>query len=274
MLRHSATQENLTRLREMGYTVLPPEEGELASGLSGPGRLPEISSIIKVVSDVLESAHHDLRGKKILVTAGPTYEPIDPVRFIGNRSSGKMGFSLANAAAQRGASVTLVAGRVSLPTPRNVRRVDVESSEEMLQAVIRQSKKVDAVIMAAAVSDFAPVKFTPTKIRKEQLNGELFNLELKKTKDVLKELTRKNPQSVVVGFALETRDGVRNAKKKMREKKLDLIILNNPTQRGAEIGGDTNVVTIIAKSGSIERLKKMHKFDVANRILDRISKLL
>ena len=274
MLQHSATQENLTRLREIGYTVLPPEEGELASGLSGPGRLPEISSIVKAVSDVLSSAHHDLRGKKILVTAGPTYEPIDPVRFIGNRSSGKMGFSLANAAAQRGASVTLVAGRVSLPTPRNVRRVDVESSDEMLQAVIRQSRKVDAVIMAAAVSDFAPVKFTPTKIRKETLNGELFDLKLKKTKDVLKELTRKNQHSVVVGFALETRDGIRNAKKKLKDKKLDLIILNNPTQRGAEIGGDTNVVTIISKSGNIERLKKMHKFDVANRILDRISKML
>ncbi|TLY30209.1 MAG: hypothetical protein E6K56_07145 [Ignavibacteria bacterium] len=184
-----------------------------------------------------------------------------------------MGFSLANAAAQRGATVTLVAGRVSLPTPRNVRRVDVESSEEMLHAVIRQSRKVDAVIMAAAVSDFAPVKFTPAKIRKEQVNGELL-LELKKTKDVLKELTRKNQQSVVVGFALETSDGVRNAKRKLREKKLDLIVLNNPTQRGAEIGGDTNVVTIISKSGNIERLKKMHKFDVANRILDRISKLL
>jgi phosphopantothenoylcysteine decarboxylase/phosphopantothenate--cysteine ligase len=274
MLQHSATQENLTHLREMGYTVLPPEEGELASGLSGPGRLPEISSIVKTVSDVLASAHQDLRGKKILVTGGPTYEPIDPVRFIGNRSSGKMGFALANAAVQRGATVTLVAGRVALPTPRNVRRVDVETSVEMLQAVMRLSRRADAVIMAAAISDFAPVKFTPTKIRKEALDGEHLHLELKKTKDVLKELTLRNQQSIFIGFALETRDGVRNAKKKLREKRLAFIVLNNPNQRGAEIGGDTNVVTIISKSGKIERLKKMHKFDVANRILDRLSKLL
>jgi phosphopantothenoylcysteine decarboxylase/phosphopantothenate--cysteine ligase len=274
MLLNRATQDNLTRLREIGYIVLPPEEGELASGLVGPGRLPEIVSIVNAVGEVLDSAQTDLKGKKILVTAGPTREPIDPVRYLGNRSSGKMGFALANAAALRGADVTLVSGPVSLPTPRHVRRIDVESAAQMSRAVAGEAPKANAVIMAAAVADFAPAKVSPSKIKKETLNGQGMEIRLKRTADILGDLAKKKHRAVVVGFALETENGLRNAKLKLKGKKLDMIVLNNPLTDGAGFNTDTNVVTIIPKSGKVERLKKMPKFDVANRILDRVSKLL
>ncbi len=274
MLLNSATQGNLTRLRELGYTVLPPEEGELASGLTGPGRLPEIAAIVHGVEEILDSARSDLKGKKILVTAGPTREAIDPVRYLGNRSSGKMGFALANAAALRGADVTLIAGSVSLPTPRHVRRIDVESAAQMSRAVAGEAGKANAVIMAAAVADFAPVKAAASKIKKEQLDGESMTLRLKRTPDILGELANRKHRAVVVGFALETDNGLRNAKSKLKGKKLDMIVLNNPLTDGAGFNTDTNVVTIITKSGKVERLKKMPKFDVAHRILDRVAKLL
>ena len=157
MWHHRATQEHVTRLRELGYLVLQPEEGELASGLTGPGRLPELDVIIRALDAALEHANDDLKGKNILVTAGPTREPLDPVRFIANRSSGKMGFAIANAAAQRGAKVTLVTGRVHLPTPRNVHRIDIETAEEMYEAALHHKNNKDVIIMAAAVGDFAPV---------------------------------------------------------------------------------------------------------------------
>ncbi len=274
MLRHSATQENLTRLRELGYTVLPPEEGELASGLTGPGRLPEITAIVRAVDEVLDSARRDLLGKKILVTAGPTREALDPVRFLGNRSSGKMGFALANAAALRGAEVTLVAGSVSMPAPRNVRRIDVETADQMLGAVTKEFGKAHALIMAAAVSDFKPAQFSRGKIKKEKLGLDGMTIRLKRTPDILGTLSAKKHRAVIVGFALETDHGLRNAKTKLKEKKLDLIVLNNPLTDGAGFNTDTNVVTIISKSGKVERLAKMPKFDVANRILDRLAKML
>jgi phosphopantothenoylcysteine decarboxylase/phosphopantothenate--cysteine ligase len=274
MLRHTATQENLTRLRELGYTVLPPEEGELASGLTGPGRLPEVAAIVRAVDEILGSARRDLQGKRILVTAGPTREAIDPVRFLGNRSSGKMGFALANAAALRGAEVTLVSGSVSLPAPRNVRRVDVETAGQMLAAVTKELGKAHALIMAAAVSDFKPAQVSRGKLKKETFGDDGMTLRLKRTPDILAALAGKKPGAVMVGFALETDYGLRNAKTKLKEKKLDLIVLNNPLTKGAGFNTDTNVVTIISKSGKVERLAMMPKFDVANRILDRVSKLL
>ncbi|HEY6190767.1 MAG TPA: bifunctional phosphopantothenoylcysteine decarboxylase/phosphopantothenate--cysteine ligase CoaBC [Bacteroidota bacterium] len=274
MLRHSATQENLTRLRELGYTVLPPEEGELASGLTGPGRLPEISAIVRALDEVLGSARRDLRGKRILITAGPTREAIDPVRFLGNRSSGKMGFALANAAALRGAEVTLVSGAVSIPAPRNVRLIGVETADQMLGAVTKEFGKSHALIMAAAVSDFKPAQISRGKIKKEKLGTDGMTLRLERTPDILGTLSAKKHGAVVVGFALETDNGLRNAKTKLKEKKLDLIVLNNPLTDGAGFNSDTNVVTIISKSGKVERLAKMQKFDVANRILDRLSKML
>ena len=274
MWANPTTQENVERLRELGVFVLPPDEGELASGLVGPGRLPEVETIVKFVENVLKKTHRNLEGKKILITAGPTYEPIDAVRFISNRSSGKMGFAIANAAVLRGADVTLVTGPVNLQTPRNVSRIDVETAEEMLKVVESHFSKQDAVIMAAAVADFTPSRPAEGKIKKEDLQGERINVELERTRDILESLGEKKDGKVLVGFALETDDEVRNAKEKLKRKNLDFIVLNNPLVEGAGFGVDTNVVSIIDKSGAVEKLPKLSKFDVANIILDRVAEIL
>ncbi len=273
MYLNPVTLQNLTVLQERGFLVLPPDEGEHASKLKGPGRLPEVESIIIFLDNVLSQHHLDLKKKKILVTAGPTYEAIDPVRFIGNRSSGKMGFALANAAAQRGADVTLVSGPVSLQTPRNVKRIDVESARQMCEATIRYAKPADAVIMAAAVADFTPVSPAKQKIKKQKDSGGL-ELRLTNTEDILRTLGAHNRGTVLVGFALETTDEVKNANEKLKSKNLDFIVLNSMSDDGAGIGSDANTVTILHKNGRTERLKKLPKFDVANAILDRVKKLL
>lgn len=273
MFQNPVTLNNVSILRARGYFILPPEEGEHASGLQGPGRFPEIESVIRFIDDVLQKAHHDLQAKRILVTAGPTYETIDPVRFIGNRSSGKMGFALANAAALRGAEVTLVSGPVALETPRNVKRVNVESAREMYDAVIAHAKKADAVIMAAAVADFTPQSSGKQKIKKQKDHDKL-QLKLTATADILKSLGEKKNGKVLVGFALEIGEGLRNAKEKLVKKKLDLIVLNTLGDEGAAFGSDTNVVTIIDKQGKVEKLPRLHKFDVANEILNRLKALL
>ena len=269
MWHHPSTQENVLALKLLGYRVLPPEEGELASGLTGPGRLPEIAVMIAALEETLSRTRDDLKGKRVLVTAGPTYEPIDPVRFIGNRSSGKMGFAIANAAVQRGATVTLIAGNIQHKTPRNVRRIDVGTAAEMYDAVMANRRKQDLIIMSAAVADFTPIKPSSKKLKKAGANDGRLVLELAATKDILKEVGEKNAGAVLVGFALETHDGVKHAKEKLKAKKLDLIVLNNPRERGAGFGTDTNVVTIISRSGKVERLPKMSKFEVANELLDR-----
>ena len=170
MYINPVTQQNVNRLQERGFFIVPPQEGEHASGLKGPGRLPEIQTILETIERVLDKSVQDLKGKSLLVTAGPTHEPIDPVRFIGNRSSGKMGFAVANAAALRGAKVTLISGPVHLETPRNVERVDVETAQQMHDAIFQRSSGVDAVIMAAAVADYAPEQSAPNKIKKESGN--------------------------------------------------------------------------------------------------------
>ena len=273
MYLNPITQQNLSTLRERGYAVIPAGEGEHASGLKGPGRLPEIDAILHFVAGVLDKTHLDLKAKKILVTAGPTYEPIDPVRFIGNRSSGKMGFALANAAALRGAVVTLVAGPVQLETPRNVHRINVQSAEEMQKAVSAEAKKADAVVMAAAVADFTPQVPARNKIKKDSKNKDL-DLHLIATHDILASLGRKKNGAVLVGFALETENELAHAKEKLKNKNLDMIVLNSLADEGAGFGVDTNVVTIIEQSGHTEKLKKMTKFDVANEILNRVKNLL
>jgi phosphopantothenoylcysteine decarboxylase/phosphopantothenate--cysteine ligase len=271
MWNHSATQGNVSALRSMGYDILPPVEGELASGLVGPGRLPELGAIMKAVDELLSRADQDLKGRKILVTAGPTQEAIDPVRYIGNRSSGKMGFALATVAVRRGADVTLITGRVHLPTPRNVKRIDVVSAREMFQAVTKAAPRKDAIIMAAAVADFTPASVLPRKLKK---SGAALTLELKETVDILAHLGARKGAAVLVGFALETHNGVANAVKKLKAKHLDFILLNNPLQEGAGFDADTNVVTLIARTGKVERLRKMSKFDVAWAILDKVAKKL
>ncbi len=273
MYLNEATQKNLSVLRERGHHILLPAEGELASGLVGSGRLPEADAIMAFVESIIEKTPLDLKEKKILVTAGPTYEPIDPVRFIGNRSSGKMGFAIANAAAQRGADVTLISGPVALGTPKNVSRVDVETAEQMLNAVTKHAKKCDAIIMSAAVADYAPKKPASNKIKKNESTHGL-TLELQPTSDILRGLGAKKDSTVLVGFALETQDEVKNAKEKLQKKNLDFIVLNSTRDEGSAFGSDTNVVTIISKNGKTEKLFRMPKFDVAVEILNRVAKLL
>ncbi len=274
MYLNEATQENLTLLREHGCHILPPVEGELASGLVGPGRLPEPDAIIAFVESIVKKTSRDLQGRKILVTAGPTHEPIDPVRFIGNRSSGKMGFAIANAAAQRGASVTLITGPVVLATPKNVSRIDVETAEQMRQAVMIQAKKSDAVIMSAAIADYTPKKPAVNKIKKDESPTSGLTLELKPTSDILRDLGSKKNGAILIGFALETQNELANAKEKLRKKNCDLIVLNSTRDEGSAFGSKTNVVTLIGKNGKVEKLSKMSKFDVATEILNRLVKLL
>lgn len=271
MYRHDATRANIAVLRERGCLVVEPEEGELASGLSGPGRLPEVAVLLKGLESVLQNARSDLEGTRMLVTAGPTQEPIDPVRYLGNRSSGKMGFAIARAAAQRGATVTLVSGPVDRETPRNVRRVDVRTAVEMHDAVLREFEHSDVLVMAAAVADFAPVQVAPSKIKRDAVTGERLTLELKRNPDILKALGTAKGERLVVGFALETEAEEENARRKLEAKHLDLIVINNPTREGSGFGSDTNIVALLTPGGRIERLPRMPKIDVAHAILDRVA---
>jgi phosphopantothenoylcysteine decarboxylase/phosphopantothenate--cysteine ligase len=273
MYLNPVTQNNLTSLKERGYIVIPPVEGELASGLSGPGRLPEIKIIIETIGKILDQSHQDLKKKRILVTAGPTYEAIDPVRFVGNRSSGKMGFAIANAAAQRGAEVTLVAGPTHLETPRNVTRIDVESAQEMLTAVLAHTKKTDAIIMAAAVADYRPANPAKHKIKKHS-SSKALELQLEATTDILAMLGKKKRSMTLVGFALETKDELAGAKEKLRKKNLDLIVLNSFGKQNRVFGSNLNTVAMIDKRGKVEQLPIMPKFDIANKILNKIKTLL
>jgi phosphopantothenoylcysteine decarboxylase/phosphopantothenate--cysteine ligase len=273
MYRNDVTQQNVALLRERGCVIIEPESGELASGLSGPGRLPEIDVVVQSLCRVLEHAHRDLEGKKVLVTAGPTQEPIDPVRYIGNRSSGKMGFALATAAAQRGADVTLISGPVQLATPRNVRRIDVGTAAEMERAVMREFPSTDLLVMAAAVADFAPVTTSAQKVKRESITGDRWAVELRRNPDILKNAGERKTHQILVGFALETEMGLGSARNKLVAKHLDAIVLNNPLDEGAGFGADTNVVTLITAAGAVEQLPKMSKFEVAHSILTRIVSL-
>lgn len=273
MWEHDATQYNISVLKNRGCFIIPPETGELASGLVGAGRLPEPETIVEFVDSVLEKTPRDFVGKKILVTAGPTYEPIDPVRFIGNRSSGKMGFALANAAALRGADVTLITGPVSLGTPKNVQRIDVETADQMHSAVMNLFPHHHILIMAAAVADYTPVEVAEHKIKKLGSHAHGISIELRTTPDILHSVAEKKTDQIVVGFALETTNELEHAKQKLEKKKLDMIVLNSMNDEGATFGVDTNVVTVIEKNGTVTTLLKMQKFDVAVEILNRIKKL-
>ena len=241
MFKNESTQDNLNTLTKRGIHVIEPDEGELASGLEGKGRMKEPEDIVVFLNEYLLSKA-TLRGKKILVSAGPTYELIDPVRFIGNHSSGKMGFAIAEEAALRGASVTLVTGPVHLTTPDQVSRKDVVSAEEMKNTILHYFDDSDVLIMAAAVADYKPKVVSDEKIKKK--DAEL-SLELVKTDDILKEIVKNKKQQFVVGFALETNNEQENAKQKLVQKNLDAIVLNCLNDSGAGFGHDTNKVTII-----------------------------
>jgi phosphopantothenoylcysteine decarboxylase/phosphopantothenate--cysteine ligase len=274
MWRHAATQQNIATVRQRGCSVIEPEEGELASGLSGPGRLPEAATIVAFLEAVLARRVRDLAGKTVLVSAGPTQEPIDPVRYVGNRSSGKMGFAIARAAAERGAEVVLVAGPVDLETPVRTRRIDVETAVQMQEVLEREFAAADILVMAAAVADFSPALVSAAKIKRENLSGDRLVVELKKNPDILRGLGQRKKRQLLVGFALETENGIENAGRKLAEKNLDAIVLNDPTLEGAGFGSDTNVVTILTADGKSTQLPKMPKIDVAHALFDRVVPLL
>jgi phosphopantothenoylcysteine decarboxylase/phosphopantothenate--cysteine ligase len=274
MFLNETTQRNIALLRESGCHVIAPDSGELASGLSGPGRLPEVDRLVHELEGLLGKAQKDYTGKKVLVTAGPTHEPIDPVRFLSNRSSGKMGFAVAAAAAHRGAEVTLISGPVTLRTPLTVKRIDVETARDMATAVTAEFTATDLLVMSAAVADFAPAQTAPHKLKRERQPDGAMTLALSANPDILQSLAGQKKSRVVVGFALETDDGVANAQAKLKAKNLDLIVLNNPLDEGAGFGEDTNVVTLLGPGETPKRLPKMAKIDVAHAILSRVRPLL
>ncbi len=272
MYRSTSSQENIEKLREGGVRTIGPERGELASGLVGEGRMTEPADIVDRLSSEL-LLDSKLNGKQVLVTAGPTQEPIDPVRFISNHSSGKMGFAIAREAAARGARVVLVAGPVhlELDTP-GVERIDVVTAHEMAEACRKHSSSSDVVIMSAAVADHRPAKAADTKLKKDQMAG---SIALERTEDILQDIgANKHEGQLLVGFALETDNEAANAAKKLQEKNLDLLVLNSLRKKGAGFGHDTNQVTLFTRGTDPQDLPLMTKVEVAGVILDRLELLL
>ena len=261
MYENKIVQHNIEKLKKIGYCFIGPNEGELACGYEGKGRLAPVEDIIDATEECLVSK--DLKGEKILVTAGPTREAIDPVRFISNPSSGKMGYAIARAARRRGAEVVLVSGPSYLAPPRGVTFIKTVTAEEMAEAAMRHYPQSTIVIMAAAVSDYRPKISHRRKVKKEDAK---FTIELERTQDILKEMGNKKRGQFLVGFALETEDMLANAKKKLKEKKLDLIVANDPTS----FDGEVTQVTVIEREGVVETLPSLSKNEAAERILDRV----
>lgn len=267
MYENPITQRNIATLRKFGIFVLEPEEGDLACGYSGKGRFPEPRIIVEHIKVIL-GKDGDLKDKRFLITAGPTREPIDPVRFITNHSSGKMGYALAEKAIQRGARVILISGPTNLTPPIGLEEfISINTAEEMYNAVMKYYADVDVVIKSAAVADYAPEEIKHEKIKKQGLN---LTLELKKNPDILQELGNKKETQVLIGFAAETDNVTANAQDKLKRKNLDFIVVNDLTEAGAGFAGDTNIVKILHRDGRIESLPKMLKRDLANEILDRV----
>ncbi|WP_298000087.1 bifunctional phosphopantothenoylcysteine decarboxylase/phosphopantothenate--cysteine ligase CoaBC [uncultured Phascolarctobacterium sp.] len=266
MYQNPATQENIAKLQERGVTVMPPAVGHLACGTSGPGRLPEPQQIVEFMSAFFAGREGDLRGLRVLVTAAGTREPIDPVRYVGNRSSGKMGYAVAQMAAERGADVLLISGPSALAAPPNVRVVNVETTNEMLEACLAAYGDVDIVIKAAAVADYRPRDVADQKIKKK--TDDALTVVMDKNPDILKTLGAKKEQQVLVGFAAETQNLLANAREKVVKKNLDMIVANDVTAAGAGFNSDTNIVKFLFANGDVRELEQMPKVDVANRILD------
>ena len=270
MYAHPSTQRNLERLRSYGNIIIEPQSGFLASGLEGKGRMDEPDNIVKVLDRFFYDKKNELKGKRIMITAGPTYEKIDPVRFIGNYSSGKMGFALAEECARRGAEVTLVSGPVSMECSEGIRRIDVESCQEMYEAAKTEFEGCDAAILCAAVADFKPEQPSATKIKR---GGDNLVVRLSPTHDIAAELGRmKRGSQRLVGFALETDNEDANARGKLERKHFDFIVLNSTRNEGTTFRTDDNQVKIIS-SGSVNEYPKKKKADVACDIIDELSKL-
>jgi len=270
MWEHAATRENVQILSARGVHVVAPDEGYLACGMTGAGRLAGLEAITEAVLEVLGS-RRDLENETVLVTAGPTCEDLDPVRFLTNRSSGRMGYALAEAAARRGAHVVLVSGPVSLETPPGAERVDVRTTEQMHRAVLENLDRATVVIMAAAVADYRPVASQESKLKRAA--GRL-TIEFEPTADILADVSRRKGERIVVGFAAETEQVAGHARRKLRDKAADLIVANDVTAPGAGFDHDTNVVTLFGANGREQALPKMTKLQVAHRILDQVVELL
>jgi phosphopantothenoylcysteine decarboxylase/phosphopantothenate--cysteine ligase len=274
MYKNQAVQDNLKKVKEYGYTVMNPDSGDLACGVSGQGRLPEIDQIYAEIKKLL-FPKQDLLGKRLMVNAGTTCEDIDPVRFIANRATGKMGFAIAQDALARGADVILVCGNSPLDPPPGVKFIPVWGAQEMCEVMHQYQPVCDIIIGAAAVGDFRTKTMAEQKIKKTNDASEELVLTLTGTPDILKTLGQnKKTAQIMVGFAAETENIITNAKKKLESKNLDFIVANDVTMEGAGFANDTNIVTFISRNGEIESLPKMSKQDVATAILDKVVKLL
>ena len=270
MYQHVVVQENLARLRDRGVHIVGPASGELASGLTGPGRLVEPPEIVEAIEKLL-ALTRDLAGEVVLVTAGPTREPLDPVRYLSNRSSGKMGYAIAEAAAARGARVILVSGPTALTPPPGVDVIHVETAQQMHDAVLAKLHAATVVIKAAAVADYRPKQVAGRKIKKDEAVPEV---RLEPTPDILAEVGKRKERRILVGFAAETEDLVANARKKLQRKNLDLMVANDVSQPGAGFDSDTNAVKILDAQGGVEEIHLQAKRSVADRVLDRVVGLL
>lgn len=270
MYAHPSTQRNLTLLQSYGNHVIPAEEGELASGLSGAGRMAEPEHIVEAISGHFAHISSSLRGKKALITAGPTYEAIDPVRFIGNHSSGKMGFAIAHSLAKRGAQVTLIAGPSHQPTPEGVERINVTSAQEMYEQATSLFPTFDLGVLAAAVADYRPATVADQKIKK---SDDSLTMQLIKNPDIAQSLGRQKKESqCLVGFALETENAEENARGKLSRKNLDIIVLNSPSEEGTGFGHNTNRITILSPNTKPLYFELKPKNKVAEDIVDEIEK--
>ena len=271
MHEHDTTKHNLARLSEIGNIIMEAQIGELASGLFGKGRMEEPEIIFTKIKDYIKDGL-SLSGKRVLITAGPTFEQIDPVRFIGNNSSGKMGYELAEKAKGLGASVVLVSGPTNLSVSKDIQLISVRSSEQMYHAVLDNNKDIDIIIMAAAVADYTPKDIQKNKIKKKQDN---LSIDLVSTKDILESVGKnKADNQLLIGFALETDNEELNAKKKVIRKNLDFIVLNSLNDKGAGFGHDTNKITIIDKNNNVEKYELKSKSEVATDIFNKIISLL
>ena len=268
MFENQIVQDNIKKLASYGYNFIMPSEGRLACGDVGRGKLTDINLIFDEIVRLALLKDADMSGKKIVISAGATIEKIDPVRFLTNHSTGKMGFALAKAAHLRGAEVTLVAGHNQCTAINGINRINTESAEDMRSAVLSYAKDADIIIMSAAVADFKPKYFSDEKIKKS--GSDSMTLELVRNPDILKELGYKyGDTKTIIGFAMETQNLLENAQKKCRDKKVDFIVANNLRTEGAGFGTDTNVATILDKNGSILELPKMTKYELANIILSK-----
>jgi phosphopantothenoylcysteine decarboxylase / phosphopantothenate---cysteine ligase len=265
MYENPILQENIRKLRRIGYHFMEPAEGYLACGYEGKGRLPEPEKILEEIRSLLRKK--DLLGERFLITAGPSREPLDPVRYISNRSSGKMGYALARAAVRRGAGVVLVSGPSAIEPPSAVRLIPVNTAAEMRRAVLEQFPECTAVIMAAAVADYRPVDASSKKLKRGKAP---LDIRLEPNPDILRELGRRKNGKLLVGFAAETEELIANATRKLHEKNLDLIVANDVTQAGGGFDGDTNIATIVDRSGASDSLSLMTKDELADRIYDHL----